>query len=92
MKITVLNVVMLSTGIVLIYSAIKNLDPREVAKSAIKGEAPKPAVVQGDDGRRSGGGTFGGTPQAQSVPDGYTVDQWSSVVQQWQNQGGLKFQ
>lgn len=99
MKFTVLNVVMLSAGIVFIYSAIKNLDPREVVKGAIKGELPK-SPASGDKvtdimpiDPRAGGSNSGPPPKFTAQPgQNYTTDDWQSVVDLWQQNGGLKFQ
>lgn len=41
MKVNLVNVVMLSTGIILLYSGIKGYDPRDVLRYGLGGKKPK---------------------------------------------------
>lgn len=42
MKVSLLNVVMFGTGVVLLYSGIKGYDPRDVLRWGLGGKKPKP--------------------------------------------------
>lgn len=41
MKISVVNIVMLGSGVILLYSGIKGYDPRDVLKWGMGGKKPK---------------------------------------------------
>jgi hypothetical protein len=42
MSLNVTSIVLFVTGVVLLYAGIKNVDPRDVVKKALKGESPAP--------------------------------------------------
>lgn len=42
MNFTVLNVVVFGAGAILIYSAIRNVDPKDVVMAAFTGDKPSP--------------------------------------------------
>lgn len=44
MNFSVANITIFTIGVVLIYAAIKDIDPRDVVKSALKGKSPAPVA------------------------------------------------
>lgn len=52
MNFTPLNVTMIAVGIILIYAALKDVDPRDVVRNGLKGKptvgTPKPPTTPSD--------------------------------------------
>jgi hypothetical protein len=48
MSLNVTSIVLFVTGVVLLYAGIKNVDPRDVVKKALKGESPAPTPDKAD--------------------------------------------
>lgn len=69
MKLGLVNVVMLGSGIVLIYSGVKGYDPRDVIRWGMGGKKPKTLKVLEEEANKIHGGEGNPDPGQQHPGD-----------------------